>query len=158
MCDSTCSHFFVGMGAVTDHKANGTLTKLDLCKNRVGDAGAAALAEALKATVLMCKKCVFGVRVRCHRKCCFMESSEELGVVNSLCSVRCGFCDICGLKGKVYSFLCRGSCARVVLKLMWHSVRPKLDCLSSELQTERSPLAHARSVWLQVWWCSVIDA
>ena len=39
-----------------------------------------------------------------------------------------------------FSFLGCGNCARVVLKLMWHSVRTKLDCLSSELQTERSPL------------------
>ena len=76
------------MGSVNDHEANGTLTKLDLYKNRVGDAGAAALAEALKATVLMCKKCVFRARVRCHRRCCFMESSEELAS-----STRCAVCD-----------------------------------------------------------------
>ena len=37
------------------------------------------------------------------------------------------FVFFCGLKGNVYSFLCRGNCARVVLKLMWDSVRPKLD-------------------------------
>ena len=44
------------MGAVKDQKANTTLTKLNLFKNRVGDAGAAALAEALKATVLTCSQ------------------------------------------------------------------------------------------------------
>ena len=49
----------VGMGAVTDQKANATLTVLYLSFNRVGDAGASALADALKATVLTCKKCVF---------------------------------------------------------------------------------------------------
>ena len=87
------------MGSVNDHEANGTLTELRLNSNKVEDAGATALADALQATVLTCKKCVFRVRVRCHRKCCFMESSEELGVVNLWCSVRCGFCDIvCGLK------------------------------------------------------------
>ena len=106
------------MGSVTDHKANATLTKLNLYDNRVGDAGASALADALKAAVLTCKKCVFRARVRCHRKCCFTESSEELGVVNLLCIVRCGFCVFCGLKGNVYSFLGRGNCARVVLTLM----------------------------------------
>ena len=76
------------MGAVTDHKANTSLTALFMNDNRVGDAGASALADALKATVLMCKKCVFRVRVRCHRKCCFMESSEELAS-----STRCAVCD-----------------------------------------------------------------
>ena len=89
------------MGAVTDQKANTSLTALHLDGNRVGDAGATALAEALKATVLTCKKCVFRACVRYHRKCCFTESSEELGVVNLLCIVRCGFCVFCGLKGNV---------------------------------------------------------
>ena len=51
------------MGAVTDHKANATLTELNLYDNRVGDAGATALAEALRATVLTCEKCVFRVCV-----------------------------------------------------------------------------------------------
>ena len=82
------------MGAVTDHKANTSLNALHLDVNRVGDAGATALAEALKAAVLTCKKCVFRARVRCHRKFWSTESSEELGVVNLLCSVRCGFRDI----------------------------------------------------------------
>ena len=49
------------MGAVKDQKANATLTALILNDNRVGDGGAAALADALKATVLTCKKCVQGV-------------------------------------------------------------------------------------------------
>ena len=88
------------MGAVTDQKANATLTVLDLRDNSVGDGGAAALADALKATVLTCKKCVFRARVRCHRKCCFTESSEELGVVNLLCIVRCGFCVFLWFEGK----------------------------------------------------------
>ena len=76
------------MGAVENQKANTSLTALHLSGNRVGDAGATALAEALKATVLTCEKCVFRVRVRCHRKCCFMESSEELAS-----STRCAVCD-----------------------------------------------------------------
>ena len=53
------SHLRARISAVKDHKANTSLTVLDLVKNNVGDAGAAALADALQATVLMCKKCVF---------------------------------------------------------------------------------------------------
>ena len=75
------------MGSVKDHKANATLTKLSLFKNRVGDAGATALAEALKAPVLTCEKCVFRACVRCHRKCCFTESSEEWA--SSTCCALC---------------------------------------------------------------------
>ena len=39
------------VAAVNDHKANTTLTGLRLDNNEVADAGATALAEALKATV-----------------------------------------------------------------------------------------------------------
>ena len=39
------------VAAVNDHKANSTLTFLRLDSNKVADAGAAALAEALTATV-----------------------------------------------------------------------------------------------------------
>ena len=39
------------VAAVNDHKANTTLTGLRLDNNKVADAGATALAEALKATV-----------------------------------------------------------------------------------------------------------
>ena len=49
-----CSHLRAGMGAVKDHKANTSLTKLWLGGNKVGDAGATALAEAVKATYLTC--------------------------------------------------------------------------------------------------------
>ena len=66
------------MSAVTDHKVNTSLTALILEKNNVGDAGAAALADALQATVLTCKKCVFRASVCCHSKCHFAKSSEEL--------------------------------------------------------------------------------
>ena len=75
------------MVSVKDHEANATLTKLDLQNNRVGDAGAAALADALQAAVLTCKKCVFRASVRCHRKCCFIESSAELA--SSTCGAAC---------------------------------------------------------------------
>ena len=40
------------MGAVKVQKKNTTLTELNLAGNRVGDAGATALAEALKPTFL----------------------------------------------------------------------------------------------------------
>ena len=47
------------MVSVKDHKANTSLTALNLQFNKVGDNGATALADALKAAVLTCKKCVF---------------------------------------------------------------------------------------------------
>ena len=39
------------------HKANGTITTLVLDKNTIGDVGAVALADALKATFAMCFQC-----------------------------------------------------------------------------------------------------
>ena len=44
------------MGPVKDQKANTTLTTLVLAYNDVGDAGGAALSEALKATDLTCSQ------------------------------------------------------------------------------------------------------
>ena len=73
-----CSHLRAGIGAVKDHKANTSLTTLTLDCNEVGDAGAAAFAKALQATVLTCKKCVFRACVCCQCKCRFTKSSEEL--------------------------------------------------------------------------------
>ena len=75
------------MGAVKDHKANTSLTELTLGGNGVGDAGAAALAGALQATVLTCKKCVFRACVCCHSKCRFTKSSPELA--SSTCCAVC---------------------------------------------------------------------
>ena len=90
VCDSrraaTCALAWV-VGAVQDQKANATLTKFDLDYNNVGDAGATALAEAVRATVLTCKKCVFRASVCCHRKCRFTMSSEELA--SSTCCAGC---------------------------------------------------------------------
>ena len=42
------------VACVQDYNANATLTILDLYSNEVADAGATALAEAVKATVLTC--------------------------------------------------------------------------------------------------------
>ena len=80
---ATCA----SMGAVKDHKGNTSLTVLWLERNKVGGAGAAALAKALQATVLTCKKCVFRASVCCHSKCHFAKSSEEL--VSSTCLAVC---------------------------------------------------------------------
>ena len=80
------------MGVVTEQKANTTLTLLYLAHNRVGDAGAVALADALQATVLTCKKCVFTACVRFHRKCLFTESSEELASSAFFGNTRCVLC------------------------------------------------------------------
>ena len=76
------------MGSVKDHKANTSLTALNLQWNKVGDAGATALAEALRATILTCKKCVFSSvspQMLLHRVVC------TVGVVNFLGSTRSGF-------------------------------------------------------------------
>ena len=76
------------MGAVTDQKANTSLTELYLNGSRVGDAGAAALADALQATVWTCKKCVFSSvspQMLLHRVVC------TVGVVNFFGSTRSGF-------------------------------------------------------------------
>ena len=88
VCDSTrASHLCACTGAVKDQKANATLTELNLWNNRVGDGGASALADALKATVLTCKKCVFTACVCFHCKCRFTKSCEELA--SSTCSAVC---------------------------------------------------------------------
>ena len=52
-----CSRSRAGTGASIyskNSKANSSLTELNLWNNGVGDAGAVALAEALKATVVTC--------------------------------------------------------------------------------------------------------
>ena len=72
-----CSHFCACTGAVIDQKANTTLTVLRLFSNKVGAVASAALANALQATVLTCKKCVFRACVRRHHKCRFTKSSAE---------------------------------------------------------------------------------
>ena len=119
------------IASVIDQKANATLTELNLYGNEVGDAGAAALADALQAKVFKCKKCVFRACVRCHRKCRFTKSSAALP--SSTCCAACvaAFVIFGGLKRKV---LFMSVCARVVLKLMWHRVRIDLHQLTSELK------------------------
>ena len=111
------------MGAVKDHKANTSLTFLGLWNNNVGDAGAAALAESLQATVLTCKKCVFRESVRCHRKCRFTKSSEELA--SSTCSAVCVavFLILLVVEGKLLLVSVSRELRAVVFKLMWHGVR-----------------------------------
>ena len=53
-----CHHWFTLRH--TFRKANDTITKLDLGSNEIGDAGACALADSLKATLVTC---VLQVRV-----------------------------------------------------------------------------------------------
>ena len=75
------------MGAVKDQKANATLTVLNLGGSKVEDAGASALADALKSTALTSKKCVFRACVCRHCTCRFTKSCEELE--SSTCSAIC---------------------------------------------------------------------
>ena len=57
------------VASVKHCKANTTLAILRLDNNRVGNEGAAALAEAVKATVLMCG---LDLHVPGFHKCCFV--------------------------------------------------------------------------------------
>ena len=105
------------MGSVNDHEANGTLTKLILYVNRVGVAGASALADALQATVLTYKKCVFSSvspQMLLHRVVC------TVGVVNFFGSMRSGFCVI---------YLV--SRLKTLTQVMWRRVRIELHYLTS---------------------------
>ena len=56
-------------------KANAALTKLNLWSNMVANAGAAALADAVRATVLTCG---LELRVPGFHKCCFAAKRYEL--------------------------------------------------------------------------------
>ena len=38
------------------HEANTSLTDLDVAENKIGDQGAAAFADALKATLVLCMR------------------------------------------------------------------------------------------------------
>ena len=86
-----CSHLRASMTAVTDHKVNTSLTDLSLGKNNVGDAGAAALADALQATVLTCKKCVFQGVCLMSLQMSLRKVVCRVGVVTLFCSVCCSF-------------------------------------------------------------------
>ena len=121
------------MGAVKDHQANTSLTTLTLEGNNVGDAGAAALADALQATVLTCGQELFQSCVCCHHRCRFTKSSEELA--SSTCSAVCvaAFVILLVVSMRTFIDVCVARIARGLFS-------------SSQLQMGRSPLALA---WLQ---------
>ena len=73
-----CNHLSAGMDAVKDHKANTSLTEVYLSNNNVGDAGAAALADALQATVLACGSNSFQACASCFRRCRFATWFQQL--------------------------------------------------------------------------------
>ena len=63
----------------------------------VRTAASLRMTDALQATVLTCKKCVFKASVCCHSKCHFAKSSEEL--VSSTClAVRAGCSQVDGVR------------------------------------------------------------
>ena len=78
------------MGAVKDHKGNTSLTELNLRGNNVGDAGAAALAQAVKATVLTCELYLF------QGTCFLLPQMSRYTVVLAAGVVRL-LCDVCVL-------------------------------------------------------------
>ena len=88
-------------------KANQALTTLDLDGNKVGDAGATALADALQATVLTCDQLLFRAWFTGCCRCRFTKWCERLAC--------CCFCVYsCFLEENV---ACRGvlpaSCSQV---------------------------------------------
>ena len=85
------------LAGVKDHKGNTSLTKLDLRRNKVGDAGATALAEAVKATVLKCVQQLFTACAGCCNGCRFARWSKQLA------SPSC--CAVCFAPSVCYCFL-----------------------------------------------------
>ena len=73
-----CNHLSAGMDAVKDHKANTSLTEVELGGNNVGDAAPAALADALQATVLACGSKSFQACASCFRRCRFLKWFQKL--------------------------------------------------------------------------------
>ena len=61
------------IAAVQDYKANATLITLVLRFNKVGDASAIALADALQATVSACGHMLFQECAFCCHRCCFAK-------------------------------------------------------------------------------------
>ena len=78
------------MGAVKDHKANTSLTLLSLEDNNVGDAGATALAQAVKATALTCELDLF------QGMCWLLPQMSRYTVVLAVSVVRF-LCNLCVL-------------------------------------------------------------
>ena len=64
--------------AVQDQKANATLTELSLKSNKVGEARATALADALQATVSACGHTAFQECASCCQRYCFAQWCEQL--------------------------------------------------------------------------------
>ena len=80
------------------HKANDTITEMDLSANDTGDGGAIAMGESLKATLLMSFRLVrttpFDVPSAHGRRSVICVTS-----VLECCSVRLMRCDVCELCG-----------------------------------------------------------
>ena len=85
-----CSHLRASMGGVNDHKANTFLTKLNLDGNKVGDSGATALAQAVKATVATCELHLF------QGMCFLLPPMSRYTVVLAVGVVRL-LCNLCVL-------------------------------------------------------------
>ena len=98
MLPATCA-LACRVASVKDHKGNAFLTKLDLSKNKVGDAGATALAEAVKATVLMCVQWLFRARAGCCNGCRFAEWCKQLASLSCRAVCFAPFVLSCFLQG-----------------------------------------------------------
>ena len=87
--------------SVKDHKGNTSLTDLSLGGNKVGDASATALAEAVKATVLTCQLYLF------QGMCFLLPQMSRYTVVLAVSVVRF-LCNLCVLL-LCFSFVSKGS-------------------------------------------------
>ena len=104
------------MGAVKDHKANTSLTTLWL-GNKVGDAGATAQAQAVKATALTCELDLF------QGMCWLLPQMSRYTVVLAVSVVRL-LCNLCVLL-LCFSFVSKGSIhsCENFSKLVWPGSR-----------------------------------
>ena len=91
----------IGLRSQIFRKANDTITKMDLWNNKIGDAGAAALAESLKAMFVTCVLQVrtslflWHVCAHIHRR----RSATCRETVLACCSMRFSCVDVCELLG-----------------------------------------------------------
>ena len=121
------------VAGVQDHKANTSLTELILRNNKVGDAGATALAEPVKGTVLTCTQCVFRACACCYQRCHFTWRCEQLA--------SSGGCAVCVAAS---AFFFRPREQHAVMHIVDVArFQNRLGQFSSELHTSRSPPALA---------------
>ena len=126
---ATCPLVWV-VAELQNCKANKTLTRLTLHNNKVGHAGATALADALQATVSACGHKAFQECASCCHRCCFARWCEQLASP-SCCAVCLAvfFCFSCVSKENVaWRGVLFASCFEVDVALFQNRTGP-IECL-----------------------------